>query len=154
MNGRIVVILVVGVTAVFAGAQWWFQTRAYYETVSEAGVAMTLAHETQGAAPLEFDTFEAIDADTSPLRFRACVTLSQADRALLDGATPHPDPTPLIAPDWFECFDAAAIGAALEDGRAQAFLAQADIHPGADRVIAVFPDGRAYAWNQLNGTLE
>jgi len=23
-----------------------------------------------------------------------------------------------------------------------------------DRVVALFPDGRAFAWNQLNGTLE
>ena len=31
-------------------------------------------------------------------------------------------------------------------------LGAADVAPGVDRVVAVFPDGRAFAWNQLNGT--
>ena len=59
-------------------------------------------------------------------------------------------PTPLTAPGWFDCFDAEAIGTALEAGEAFAFLGQKNIHDGVDRVVAVFPDGRAYAWNQLN----
>ena len=59
-------------------------------------------------------------------------------------------PTPLIAPGWFDCFDAMQIGAELEAGAAMAFLSEPDIHPGVDRVVAVFPDGRAFAWHQLN----
>jgi hypothetical protein len=66
----------------------------------------------------------------------------------------YDNPTPLNAPGWFDCFDAAAIGAALEKGEALAFLAEAEIRPGVDRVVAVFADGRAYAWHQLNGSLE
>jgi hypothetical protein len=31
-----------------------------------------------------------------------------------------------------------------------AFLGEKNIHDGVDRVIAVFPDGRAFAWHQLN----
>jgi len=154
MSGRWVVLGILVVTAVFAAVQWYYKTQAYYEVVGNAGAALTLAHELEGAAPLDFDRFEAIDADTSPLRFRACFQLTEAAQTLLDGAEPHPDPTPLIAPRWFDCFDAAAIGAALEAGEAQAFLAQSEIHRGADRIIAVFPDGRGYAWHQLNGTLD
>ena len=56
---------------------------------------------------------------------------------------------PTIAPYWFDCFDAKAIGAALEKGEARAFLSQKDIAPQIDRVVAVFPDGRAYAWHQV-----
>ena len=56
---------------------------------------------------------------------------------------------PLNAPTWFGCFDAAAIGAALEKGEAIAFLSEASIAPQIDRVVAVFPDGRAYAWHQI-----
>jgi hypothetical protein len=74
--------------------------------------------------------------------------------ALIARAVPYPEATPLIAPDWFDCFDAPAIGAALEAGEAQAILSQPEVRPGADRVIAVFPDGRAYAWHQWNGSLE
>jgi hypothetical protein len=35
-------------------------------------------------------------------------------------------------------------------GEALAFLSEPNIHPGVDRVVAVFPDGRAFAWHQLN----
>ena len=42
------------------------------------------------------------------------------------------------------------IGEALETGEATAFLSEKNIHHGVDRVIAVFDDGRAYAWHQLN----
>ena len=34
-----------------------------------------------------------------------------------------------------------------------AFLSVADITRGVDRVVAVFPDGQAFAWHQLNDTL-
>ena len=62
--------------------------------------------------------------------------------------------TPLVAPGWFDCFDATAIGAAIERGEALAFLSQANVHADVDRVVAVMPDGRAYAWNQLNPSAE
>jgi hypothetical protein len=64
------------------------------------------------------------------------------------------DPTPLNAPGWFDCFDAPAIGAALEAGEATAVLGEREARAGVDRVFAVFPDGRVYGWHQLNGTLE
>ena len=56
---------------------------------------------------------------------------------------------PLNAPTWFDCFDAEKIGDALETGEAIAFLASR-IAPQIDRVVAVFADGRAYAWHQVN----
>lgn len=150
-SGRLLVIAIVLITAVFAGAQWWFQTRAYYEPVDRADLFVTLVG---GATePLDHDTFEGIDADTSPLRFRGCFTVEDP-AALVARAVPYPEAVPLIAPDWFDCFDAPAIGAALEAGEAQAILSQPEVRPGADRVIAVFPDGRAYAWHQWNGSLE
>ena len=49
---------------------------------------------------------------------------------------------------------AARIGEALEKGEAIAFLSQANIAPQIDRVVAVFPDGRAYAWHQLSPEAE
>ncbi len=38
---------------------------------------------------------------------------------------------PLNAPGWFDCFDADAIGEALETGEALAFLGSRDIVPTA-----------------------
>ena len=44
---------------------------------------------------------------------------------LTETYAPYPAAEPLNAPFWFDCFDAEAIGEALEDGRAQAFLGTA-----------------------------
>ena len=63
---------------------------------------------------------------------------------------PLADAVPLTGPKWFDCYDAVEIGEALETGEAIAFLSERNIHDGIDRVIAVFPDGRAFAWHQLN----
>ncbi len=152
-SGRWIVLAIVGITAVFAGAQWWFQTRAYYEPVALDALPVTLADgET---VTLQLAGAEAIDAETSPLRFRACLTLDPDEAArLVAQGTPAVDPTPLIAPDWFACFDAEAIGAALQAGQAQAILSQTEVRPGADRIMAVFPDGRVFVWHQWNGRLE
>ena len=61
---------------------------------------------------------------------------------------------PLVAPSWFDCFDAQKIGSALQSGEAIAFLSVQDIVPGIDRVVAVFPNGDAFAWHQLNDKLK
>ena len=61
---------------------------------------------------------------------------------------------PLVAPGWFDCFDAVEIGTALERGEALAFLSQSSVATDIDRVVAVFPDGRAFAWHQLNPAAE
>jgi hypothetical protein len=151
-SGRWLVLAILGLTAIFAAAQWWFQTRAYYVPVDEAALIATGADGQAHA--LDLSAFEGIDADTSPLRFRACATLTEAGLEAAARGAPYEDPTPLTAPGWFECFDAEAIGTALADGTAQAILSQREIQRGVDRVLAVFPDGRVYAWHQLNGTLE
>ena len=94
---------------IFGVGIWWTNTRAYYAPV-EVSVALQRADGTF----LSVDTTaaEGIDAETSPLRYRACFTV--ADAPDLADAVPYEDPTPLIAPDWFDCFDATAIGTARE----------------------------------------
>jgi hypothetical protein len=154
MNGKIVAIGIVVVTLIFGAGQWYAQTRAYYERVGMAEIAIALRDGAE-ALRAELAQAEAIDADTSPLRFRLCARVPAAvAEEIAARAVPHPDPTPLIAPAWFECFDADALGADLEAGRAVAYTAQAEIERGVDRLIALYPDGRLYAWHQLNGTLE
>ena len=90
-----------------------------------------------------------IDADSSPLRFRACFSTPLSQAMLTETYRHYENPVPLVAPYWFDCFDAEAIGKALENGEALAFLSEAGIAPGVDRVVAVFADGRAFAWHQL-----
>ena len=151
-SGRWLVLGILGITAVFAGAQWWFQTRAYYAPIESADLFVTtLTGEVLTLTPTDF---EGIDAETSPLRFRVCFTLDAEGLAAAVQGAPYDDPTPLNAPGWFDCFDADAIGEALEAGEARPVLAEREARAGVDRVFAVFPDGRAYGWHQLNGTLE
>ncbi|PLS22223.1 DUF6446 family protein [Neptunicoccus cionae] len=46
------------------------------------------------------------------------------------------------------CFDAEAVTSDVNRGDAVAFLGEKDVVPGVDRVVAVYEDGRALAWNQ------
>lgn len=160
MSGKIAVIGIV-VSAVLVGLfVFYAQVYAYYEPVSftpGAEILLTpIVSQTAGPAvaePIPVENVTGIDASSSPLRFRACFTTLTDRSTLTETYVAYPAAVPLIAPFWFDCFDAQAIGAALEAGEALPFLSQAEIRPGVDRVVAVFPDGRAFAWHQLNGTL-
>jgi hypothetical protein len=144
--GRILAASVVLAGLIAGVAMWWLQTRAFYVTVERA--AMTVVPAGGGEArPVPVESFEGIDSDSSPIRYRACFEL---DTAILDDAAPAPDAVPLTAPGWFDCFDAEAIGWALETGEATAILSRENAPYGIDRVIALFPDGRGYAWTQIN----
>jgi hypothetical protein len=152
MSGRILALILVLSAAVAGAAMYYLQVHAFY-TRLPADTVMRFV--TPGAlAPVSLRTadFQGIDASSSPLRFRACFRL--ADPRALDGAQPVADPTPLVGPGWFGCYDAAAVARALADGQARAVLSEPEIARGVDRIIAVWPDGRAVAWHQLNGTLE
>ena len=144
--GRILAGAIVLVALVAGVAMWWLQTRAFYVTVDEA--AMTVVPAGGGAArPVPVGDFRGIDSDSSPIRYRACFRM---DTAIVDDAEPAREPVPLTAPGWFDCFDAVEIGEALEADEATAILSRENAPYGIDRVIAVFPDGRAYAWTQIN----
>ncbi|MBM9594673.1 histidine kinase [Rhodobacteraceae bacterium MCCB 386] len=127
---------------------WWLQTRAYYFDLDAERAALTVVPRgAEAARPVPVTDFEGIDSESSPIRFRACFRL---DPVVVNDAEPIADPTPLTAPGWFDCYDAEAIGAALEAGEATAILSRRNDPYGIDRVIAVLPDGRAFAWRQIN----
>ena len=146
VSGRVVASALVLCALVAGVGMWWLQVHAFYDRLPERdSVALTPA----GAlSPVEvrISGYQGIDSTSSPIRHRACFQLEGAAPA----PTPYADATPLNAPGWFSCFDAAAIGAALRDGRAQAVLGERDVRFGIDRVVALFPDGRGYAWTQFN----
>ena len=62
----------------------------------------------------------------------------------------YDDAEPLTAPAWFDCFDAAEVGLALEEGRALAFLGTFNVQYGIDRIVAVTEDGKGFVWHQIN----
>ena len=139
MDGRIVGLGILGTAALAGALMWWLQVYAYYDSVT--AVEMPL----EGQAPLPARDFAGIDSQSSPIRYRA--SFQTAPTA---AGEPYPGAEPLVAPFWFDCFDAGEIGAALASGQARAVLSRRDVHPGVDRVVALFADGRAYAWQQFN----
>mgnify|MGYP003382057070 CR=1 FL=1 len=154
--GRLLVALIV-LSAAFGGAFLWYTAeRAFYEPVAfQPGAEIRLVPlESKTPEAILVDKIEGINADSSPIKFRACFTTPLSLAMLTETYQGYAGAEPLIAPRGFDCFDAEAIGRALETGEALAFLSEPDIHPGVDRVVAVFGDGRAYAWQQLNGKLE
>lgn len=151
MNGRIVGIGLVGTAAVAGAALYYLQVYHFYRELAPAEVTIRLAAAGTGepeAIPTE--GLRAIDASSSPIRFRACFATPLDPAALAAAYSPYEGAEPLTAPGWFACFDAAEIGAALEEGRATAFLSEPGIALGVDRVVAVFEDGRGYAWHQIS----
>lgn len=139
MSGRVFIYVFVGFTAVFAAALWWFMTRAWLEEVAPKD-AVTIA----GAA-YPVTEFRGVDADTSPLRLRSCFRVSGEVTA-----PAAPDATPLTTPGWFDCYDAEALTRDLASGEARAVIAEFNEPYGFDRIVALYPDGRAYEWRQMN----
>jgi len=146
VNGRIPALLILGAALVAGVGVWYAQEYGFYERVDPAGVAITVMAGGQ-AVPLQAGDLEAIDASSSPIRWRGCFRL---DQPLPADAEPFAGATPLIGPGWFSCFDAGRIAADLASGAAKAYLSQPEIRPDVDRVIAVYPDGRAFGWHQFN----
>ena len=152
MNGKVVAGAIV-LSGLIAGAGlWYLQVYGFYQPIEAASPAAAIRLTPVEGTPEEIIVagFEGIDADSSPLRFRGCFTTPTALATLTETYQVYDNPTPLIAPGWFDCFDAGQLTEDLVTGTAVAFLSEAGIHPGIDRVVAVYPDGRAYAWHQLN----
>lgn len=138
MSGKLVALFLLAAMLIAGAGMYYLQVWGYYTRLPAQDRVMI------AGAPVPATRFEGIDAQSSPLRYRACFTL--APGALADLPT-HPAPTPLNAPFWFSCFDAARITADLEAGTARAVLAQSV--GGIDRLVALYPDGRAFEWPQL-----
>lgn len=138
--------------ALVAGfSMYYLQVYAFYDEVpvEDGNVALTSLFTGEPEVILA-DNFTGIDSDSSPVRYRACFDTELSLALLTETYVGIDNAEPLVAPDWFDCFDAAQIGADLEDGTALAFMGTENVTYGVDRVVAVYPDGRGYAWNQIN----
>ena len=139
-RGRVVLVGMALVLVGFAAALWWFQTRAWYGEVTGIEAVTVAGRE------VPVTDWRGIDAASSPIKLRACF---RVEPGTLADAPAAEAPTPLIAPDWFDCFDAGALTAALASGEARAVRAAAGEFDATERLIAVYPDGRAFMWRQL-----
>jgi hypothetical protein len=149
MTARVVILAMLAVALVAGAAMYWLQVHAFYREVPEAEAGpVTLVLDGE-SVPLQTADFRAIDAESSPIRYRACFTTPAPVEALAPYER-YPEAKPLNAPGWFDCFDAEEVGRALEAGEAAAFLSVEDVRYGIDRVVALLPGGRGVAWNQIN----
>jgi hypothetical protein len=152
MSGKIlgIVILLSGLIA--GAALYYLQIYGFYREVPAAQVGQIemVSLSSDAPEPILFDNLQAIDAESSPIRFRACFTTTSSLAMLSETYTMVETAVPRNAPGWFDCFDAPAIAAELEAGTALAFLGGKNVHYGVDRIVVVTEDGRGYVWHDLN----
>ncbi|UWR21402.1 DUF6446 family protein [Sulfitobacter sp. S190] len=152
MSGKIVGIIIL-VSALIAGAAlYYLQIYGFYEEVAAPDDGVALVSLSSGQPePIPTEAFRAIDADSSPIRYRACFE-TPFSLALLTETYQmvDTDVSPRNAPGWFDCFDAEAIGADITAGTALVFLSEKNIAFGVDRIVAITDDGRGYIWHELN----
>ena len=143
MAGRIAVGFIVLIAAARRGiAMYWLQVYAFYEPVAfTPGAEIRLVPIGSDAARADRGRGGRGDRrrHRSPIRFRACFTTPLTPAMLTETYRIYDAPTPLIAPGWFDCFDAAAIGAALERARRWPSCRQPDIHPASTGWSRSFP---------------
>jgi hypothetical protein len=144
-TGKFLALGLLGLALLFAGPLWYYQVYAFYERV-EGVTEITVK-----GAPVPVTDYRGIDAFTSPLKIRACF---RAEPAAFADLPPAPEATPLVAPFWFECFDAERLTADLAAGRATAHVIGDATPPEAVgyrilTYVAIYPDGRGYLWRQF-----
>ncbi|MEL7166826.1 MAG: DUF6446 family protein [Pseudomonadota bacterium] len=152
MTGKLIGIVLL-LSGIIAGAAlYYLQIYGFYVEITdgpEANVEL-VSVVSDDPEPIPYTDFQAIDADSSPIRYRACFRTDLSLPTLTETYVGIENQTPRNAPGWFDCFDAAAIAAELDAGTALTFLAQKNIHFGVDRVVAITEDGRGYVWHELN----
>lgn len=155
---RFWIVLILGCAVIGGGVMYYQLVYAGYAelTREQVGEIQLISVATGEPDPLMLENVKAIDTVEDGVRlsgaisFRACFDVTSSLAMLTETYVITDTAVPLNAPAWFDCFDAQAIGAALEDGQAVAFVSAENLSFGVDRVVAVLPDGRGYAWHQLN----
>jgi hypothetical protein len=141
------------ISAIAAGfGMYYLQVHAFYEEIQATAVedVQLTSLNTGLPEPILYENFKGIDADSSPLRYRACFETSMSLALLTETYEIYETPVPNNAPGWFDCFDASAVGGALENGSAFGFMGTFNIEYGFDRVVAITDDGRGFVWHQIN----
>ena len=152
MSGKILGVFIVLTALIAGGALYYLQVYAFYTEVAdtEAADVQLVSLITGAPEPILYENFEAIDSDSSPIRYRACFTTPMSQALLTETYVLYDKAVPRVAPGWFQCFDADAIGAALDAGTMLAFLGEKNVRHGVDRVVAIGEDGQGYVWHELN----
>lgn len=152
MSGRIVAGAIVMVALLAGGLLYYLQIYGFYVEVPAQGRddVRLVNLVTEQPEEILYENFRAIDADSSPIRYRACFETSHS-LAMLTETYVMVEPTPpRNAPGWFDCFDAEAIAGEIDSGAALTFLSEKNVAFGVDRIVAITEGGRGYVWHELN----
>lgn len=149
MSGKIIGIVILLSSLIAGIALYYLQVYGFYEPVAEQDVQL-VSVVSDMPEPISFSAFAAIDADSSPIRYRACFTTDMSLALLTETYVGLEMATPRNAPGWFDCFDAESIAAELAAGTALPFLGEKNVDFGVDRIVAITQDGRGYVWHELN----
>lgn len=151
MTGKLLGVVIL-VCALIAGVtMYYLQVYAYYDEVTPNGSTdVQITSKSGELGIILYEEFRAIDAESSPIRYRACFTTPTPLTTFLSTYEAYSGASPRNAPGWFECFDAEAIGEAIRSGRAHVFVGQRNIEFGIDRVVAITENGRGYIWHEVN----
>ncbi len=148
--GKIAIVGIV-VSALAAGALLYYtQVYAFYVRLENPAPIVIVSEISGQQEPIVTTNLQAIDADSSPIRFRACFDTPLSMGTMTDTFRFYDDAEPLNAPGWFGCFDAAAIAAELNSGDALAFEGASNMPYGFDTVVVVNQSGQGFVWRQLN----
>lgn len=151
MKGKIVGSVILISALIAGGALYYLQVYGFYRDATSALPEVRLVSQASDQpATIDAQRIQAIDADSSPIRFRACFETSASPAELRETHVVLARATPRNAPGWFDCFDATAIADDLASGRAVPFLGQKNVNFGVDRIVAISNDGRGYIWHELN----
>ena len=141
MNGKLFVISLLVFTLSFSIILYYFQVYAFYSRADGLESIKVLDRD------VGVQNYRGIDSVTSGLKLRGCFSVDPqefSDLPILAKATP------LSAPFWFGCFDYVKLQLEINEGYAKAFLVSENEKDGIDRVVAVYPNGNAFQWRQLN----
>ena len=107
MSGKNFIFAFLSVIFIFTVLLFYFQNYAYYEPIEKQESVLL------GNKSYEVSEYQGIDSKSSGLKLRECFSAEDADLIQL---LPYKKPTPLIAPFWFNCFNAEKITKDLKDG--------------------------------------
>lgn len=152
MSGKIIGIGILICSLIAGAGLYYLQIYGFYHDVApKEGVEVELVLLRGGQREaIAYGDFRAIDADSSPIRYRACFTTTHSNAMLSETYVMLDHKSPRNAPVWFDCFDARAIGDALQAGTARTYLGGKNVSYGVDRIVAILDDGRGFIWNDLN----
>lgn len=117
--------------------------------IGPVDVAITMLPLSGGASEeILHDRLTAMRDNALPDSLWACFTTPHSMGLLTESYVVAEDVAPTNPVSSLPCFDADTVKNAIEQGQAVAFVGERDVWPGVDRLVAVYLDGRAVAWNQ------